>query len=66
MLKKHISTSIWSGQYPNAGQNIQQIMLFLPNFFPHFWIKILKKRAKNREKEDFDQHLEYASPKRWS
>ena len=30
MLKKHILTSVCSGQHPNTGQNIQQLMLGLP------------------------------------
>ena len=29
MLTKHISTNIWSAQYPNAGQNIQQVTFYL-------------------------------------
>ena len=31
-LLKHISTSIWSAQYPNAGQNIQKTRVKRPTF----------------------------------
>ena len=43
----------------------QHFVLFCLIFL-HFYIKILKIKVKNKENENFDQHLECASLKPWS